>query len=124
MARQIEIKLGGRTFVVSQLAIRADANWRDSVRDMIEPLSELAISSGLNAPTPERLTRLAFTSSLFIDPGRMLDAILAYSPDLRAEQKWIEENAYAEDALTALLTLFFGAMPMASGAAPRPAATT
>ena len=122
--KQIDIVLGGRTFKVSQLAIRADANWRNSVREIVEPISELAMSAGLNAPTPERLMKLGFTSALIIDPGQVLEALLSYSPELRSEEEWIGDNAFADEALTAVLTLFFGMTSMASGAVPKLAPTT
>lgn len=123
MPRPIEIVLGGRTFQVAQLPIRADAKWRDSVRDLVDPVADMVIASNLSMPTPEGMVKLAFGSALVVNPGRVLDAILAYSAELRAETKWIEENAYAEEALTALLLLFFGTTSMANGSLPKPAAT-
>lgn len=124
--RTIPVILGARTFDVVQLPIRADAIWRKSVKGLIDPIAELAIASGAGSPTPDKLTRLAFASSLFVDPGVVLDALLAYSPELTAESEWIENNAYAEEALQALLTLFFGMTPAksVSGAAPTPPPTT
>lgn len=124
MPKPIEIVLGGRTFAVSQLPIRADAKWRDSVRDLVDPIADMAIASNLASPTPDRLVKLAFGSALIVDPGRVLDAILDYSAELRAETQWIEENAYADEALTALLLLFFGTTSMASGSPAKPAETT
>jgi hypothetical protein len=124
--RTIPVALGGRTFDVALLAIRADATWRKTVKPMIDPIAELAVASGAGSPTPDTLTRLAFTSSLFVDPGAVLDALLSYSPELTAESDWIENNVYADEALQALLTLFFGMAPSkpASGAAPTPPMTT
>jgi hypothetical protein len=126
MPRTIPVVLGGRTFDVALLPIRADATWRKTVKPMIDPIAELAVASGAGSPTPDKLTRLAFASSLFVDPGAVLDALLAYSPELTAESDWIEENAYADEALQALLSLFFGMAPVkaATGAAPKPPATT
>ena len=68
----------------------------------------MAIASGLATPTPDRMSKLAFTLGLFIDPIPMLDAVCAYSPALAAERDWIGDNAYADELLEALLTLFFG----------------
>ena len=124
MPKPIEIVLGGRTFQVAQLPIRADAKWRDSVRDLIDPIADMAIASNLATPTPDKLVKLAFGSALIVDPGRVLDALLAYSAELRAEQQWIEENAYADEALTALMLLFFGTTSMANGSPEKPLETT
>lgn len=124
MPRHIDIVLGGRTFAVGQLPIRADAAWRTKVKAIVEPISELAMASGVSAPTPERLVRLAFTSALIVDPGAVLDAVLEYAPSLADEREWIGEHAYADEALQALLALFFGMTATANGSAPKPPVTT
>lgn len=125
--KQIVIKLGDRDFTVAQLPIRPDGEWRKSVREIVEPLSELMISSQISTPTPDRMVRLAFSSALIIDPQAVLDALLLYSPALEAEREWIEQNAYSDEALTALLTLFFGMTPAATaptnGSLAKPPAT-
>lgn len=125
--REITLVLGGKPVTVKLLPIRADATWRKSVRPLIDPIAELAMASGTGSPTPDKLTRLAFASSLFVDPGAVLDALLSYSPQLAANMEWIEENAYADEALQALLSLFFGMTPVTpaqSGAAQKPPPTT
>ena len=128
MTRDISIVLGGKTFAVRQLPIRADADWRKTARPIVEPIGELAMTAGIANPTPEKMMRLAFTSQLFIDPAAVLNAVLAYSPELDAQREWIETNAYSDEALAALLSLFFGAAPQpktaANGAVPTPAPTT
>ena len=117
----ITVVLGGKAFAVSQLAIRADAKWREIARPLVEPIAEMAMASGVANPTPERLVKLAFASALFVDPMATLNAVLAYAPALEAERDWIEEHAVAQEALAALLALFFGmGAPMSTptGAAP------
>lgn len=125
--KQITIQLGGRDFTVAQLPIRPDAEWRKGVKEIIEPISELMISSQIATPTPDRMVRLAFGSALIIDPQAVLDALLLYSPALEAEREWIEQNAYSDEALTALLSLFFGMTPAATapanGSPAKPPAT-
>ncbi len=122
--KTIAIMLGGREFLVRQLTIKADATWRAMVRPIVEPVAELAIASSTSHPTVEAITRLAFASSLFVDPAATLDAVLAYSADLAGEREWIEENAYSDEALRALLALFFGMSPLTpTGTAQRPAET-
>lgn len=121
----IVITLGGKAFDVRQLTIKADAAWREKAKPVIEPVAELAIAAGHVKPTPDQLTRLAFTSSLFVNPQATLDLVLAYDPALEAQREWIEENAYSEEALQALLALFFGMSPLTkNGSATRPAETT
>lgn len=117
----ITVVLGGRSFVAPQLTIRADAKWREIARPLVEPIAEMAMASGVGNPTPERLVKLAFASALFVDPMATLNAVLAYAPALEAERDWIEEHAVAQEALAALLALFFGMgapMSMPTGAAP------
>ena len=126
--RDIAIVLGGRTFNVQQLPIRADAEWRKTARPIVDPIGEMAMVAGIANPTPEKMTRLVFTSQLLVDPEAVLNAVLAYSPALEEQREWIELHAYSDEALTALLALFFGMAPqpkmVANGAAPTPAPTT
>jgi len=122
----ITITLGGRSFVVQRLTIRADATWRETVKPIVEPIADLAMAAQVANPTPERIAKVAFASSLFIDPLATLNGVLAYSPTLEGQREWIENHAYADEALVALLALFFGmGAPMSkqTGAAPPPAPT-
>lgn len=124
--REITVTLAGRAFAVQQLPILRAARWQETAKPLVEPIAEMAIASGLATPTPDRMSKLAFTLGLFIDPIPMLDAVCAYSPALAAERDWIGDNAYADELLEALLTLFFGmrATPPANGAPPKPSPTT
>jgi predicted Co/Zn/Cd cation transporter (cation efflux family) len=125
-ATTLQIVLGGRTFAVSQQPIRADGTWRRRVKPLVDPVAEMAMAAGIAKPTPDALVKLAFTSALFVDPLEVSAAVCSYAPELAAEQEWIENNAYANEALEALLTLFFGmrATPPANGAAQKLHATT
>ncbi len=109
-AQTITVTLGEREFEVERLRIRADAAWREKARPIIDPVAELVMASRLENPTPKQMVRLAFTSNLFVEPMAVLECVLDYSPALQAEREWIEANAYAEEALAALLALFFGVM--------------
>lgn len=124
----IAVTLGEREFEVERLRIRADATWREKAKPVVDPIAELVMASKLDQPTPQQMVRLAFTSNLFVDPLAVLECVLDYSPALAAEREWIEENAYVEEALAALLALFFGMMASSpakpSGAAPKPSETT
>ena len=127
MAQTITVSLGGREFVVRQLPIRRDAAWRESVKPLVDPIADMAMAAGLVSPTPDKLVKLAFTSALFMEPMTVLAAVCDYAPELAAERDWLEENAYADVALEALLTLFFGMrsiQPSANGAARRQPTTT
>ena len=127
MAQTMTVRLGGREFVVRQLPIRRDAAWRESVKPLIDPIADMAMAAGIANPTPDRLVKLAFTSALFMEPMTVLAAVCDYAPELAAERDWLEENAYADEALEALLTLFFGMrsiQPAAIGATRRQPTTT
>ncbi len=121
--RTITFILGGRTFEVAQLPILKAAPWQDKVASLVEPYQELMLASGGQPPTPERMVKLAFAAGLFTDPVRALDAVCSYSQELEAEREWIGNNAYSDEVVQALLSLFFGlAAPLqATGAPPRPA---
>lgn len=113
-------------FTVRQLPIVADAHWRKKVQPLVEPLAEMAIAAGVSNPMPERLVKLAFTSALFIDPIALLDAICNYAPEIDGEREWVETHAYTDEALAALLSLFFGmtGTPHPNGEAPKVQPTT
>ncbi len=114
--RTIRIILGGRTFEVPQQTLGAEVAWREMARPLVEPIGEMVVAAGVANPTPERMVKLAFTSTLFVDTGAMLEAVLAYSPMLAEERAWIEEHAYSDELLQALLALFFGmTSPRAAG---------
>ena len=127
MGQTITVELGGREFAVRQLPIRRDAAWRESVKPLVDPIAEMTMAAGLAMPTPDKMVKLAFASALFVEPMTVLAAVCEYGPELAAERAWLEENAYADEALQALLTLFFGMRAIQSqtnGAARRPQTTT
>lgn len=122
MMQTITVRLGGRDFAVRQLPIRRDAAWRESVKAIVDPIADMTMAAGVANPTPDRMVKLAFTSALFVEPMTVLAAVCDYAPELAAEREWMEENAYADEALEALLTLFFGMrtiQPTANGAVRR-----
>jgi hypothetical protein len=127
MSQTITVVLGGRDFTVRQLPIRRDAAWRESVKPLVDPIAEMTMAAGLANPTPDKMVRLAFASALFVEPMTVLAAVCDYAPELAAERTWLEENAFADEALQALLTLFFGMRAIQSpgnGAARRQPTTT
>ena len=106
-ARTVAFELGGRQFTVRQLPIRADAEWRNKAKPMVEPVIEIAMQTGVPMPTPDRLAKLAVVNAMLFEPLQMLDVIIAYAPEqLGAEQQWIEENAYPDEIMGAVFTLF------------------
>lgn len=122
----IPIVLGGRTYTVQRLPIRPHSRWLETARPLVEPVADMAMAAGIAQPTPERLVKFAFTSALFIDPMAVLNAVLNYAPNMAEDRDWIEMHAYPDEALTALLTLFFGMQEMSptNGAAPKQHKTT
>lgn len=118
MSRTIEVMLGDRIFAVPQQTIGAEVAWRRTVRPLVEPLGEMVIAAGVANPTPDRMVKLAFTSALFLDAGATLDALCSYSEMLAQQRGWIEEHAYSDEVLLALLTLFFGMTPSKRAATP------
>ncbi|MBK8772653.1 MAG: hypothetical protein IPM06_19810 [Rhizobiales bacterium] len=125
MPQHIDIVLGGRTFAVQQLTIRADAAWRKKVKEIVEPISELATGRcGGRADAGRPAQVVGQVPALIVDPGAVIDAVLDYSPTLANEREWIETNAYSDEALQALLALFFGMTAAANGSTPKLPVTT
>lgn len=116
--RTITVVLGRRPIEVPQLAIDDEVAWREKAKPLVEPLGEMVMAAGVAHPTPERMVKLAFASGLFMDLRAVFETVLAYSPVLEEASAWIGANAYSDEIMEALVTLFFGVTSSKPGAAP------
>lgn len=106
--REVTIKLGGRDFVVPQLTIRDEAKWRKQAEEALAPFWDAVGLMQLDISQPGDLRKMVSQVGALLDPLAALDAVCAYAPQLAAEREWIEENTYSDEALGALVQLFFG----------------
>lgn len=106
--RTVTITLGGKPYTIGQLPVRKEAAWRAQAQAVLGPFLEAAGSVQMDLNSPADIPIMLAKVSALMDTNAALDAVLAYSPDLQAAQQEIEDSAYGDEVLTALVTLFFG----------------
>lgn len=105
----VTVTLGGREFTIRPLNIKRSRAWREDLRapfntimdtlDMLTGADKIELNNfGAIKELAQPVVELVLTS---IDT--LLDLLFDYSPELRAERDWIEENATDEEAVTALV---------------------
>lgn len=130
------IALGGQSFTLTELPLKRNAEWRRLFEEKLEPLfgiiadfKKLEIN---NADDLQRIISL-LRNVVLRAPETLGDLVFAYSPVLKANQAWIEENIYASELLAAVTEVLQLAYPFGSvfslikamnGAAETPGVTT
>jgi hypothetical protein len=122
------VTLASRTYTVESLKFKAEKAWR---KKYDKPISDLvsAISNVKELATKEfdKSTDLLKEVSMVIlkhaddlvkamldSPDTMLDAICDYSPALKLERTFIEENAYQDEIAKAFIEVLQIAFPFGS----------
>lgn len=114
--RSVTVILGGVTYTVNQLPMRAEAAWRKEVQALIEPaLALMRDYEHLEFDGPADMA--AFLGSLapmLLDaPDAMLDILLGYSPELARHADRIRDTCYSDEVLAALREVAAIAFPLA-----------
>jgi hypothetical protein len=116
--KMIKVVLGGREYEVRQLPIRASREWREKFAAPIEQLLgsvqyagealQQALGKGSAIDAGELVKRLG--QALLSGVGEtvlhsmdlVMEMVLAYSPELRADRERIEAEAYDDEVMAAL----------------------
>ena len=106
--RTVTITLGGKAYTVGQLPVRKEAAWRAKAETVLGPFLEAAGGLQMDLNSPADIPIVLAKVSALMDTNAALNVVLAYSPDLQAAQAEIDESAYGDEVLTALVALFFG----------------
>lgn len=129
--REVTIRLGERAFVVQQLTIRKEANWRRQAEEALAPFWDATALMDFDITRPGDLRKILDRVGALLDPMAAIDALCAYAPALNEQRDWIEESCYADEVFGALVALFFGQLRQLerlpqtlNGALPTQSATT
>lgn len=115
MPRTIVLTLAERTYEVPMAPIQRAKAWRKQLR---KPLGDLLtlISTDLTTElnTVKDLVALADTliPVLMDAPETIFQLLMAYAPALKAEQAFLEANAYDDELVTAFLAVLKAAFPL------------
>lgn len=102
---QRTVTLGGRQYVIQELPLRANAEWRRGFEQTLEPL--LGLVEGLHKIQINTAADLAgaiggMRELLLRSPELMTKLLFDYSPALRADAAWIEDNVYESELLASI----------------------
>jgi hypothetical protein len=106
--RDVTIKLGEQTYIVPQLTIRGEARWRKQAEEALAPFWDAAGLMQMDITQPGDLQRMVSQVGAMLDPTAALDAVCAYNSLLADDRERIEETAYSDEVIAALVSLFFG----------------
>jgi hypothetical protein len=115
MSRIISLTLAERTYEVPMAPIQRAKAWRKQLR---KPLGDLLtlISTDLNTELNSVKDLVALADKLIpvlMDaPDTIFQLLMAYAPALKAEQAFLEANAYDDELVTAFLAVLKAAFPL------------
>lgn len=115
MSRTITLTLAERTYEVPMAPIQRAKAWRKQLR---KPLSELLalISTNISVELNSVKDLIALADTLIpvlMDaPETIFQLLIAYAPALKAEQAFLEANAYDDELVTAFLAVLRAAFPL------------
>jgi hypothetical protein len=104
MPRTKTVTLGGQEYLIQQLNMRANKEWRDSLGVPVMQLVDFMRGMGdLELKTDDLLKIGNVVKELLLGSmDTLLDALFAYSPALMADRERIEVEAYDDEAIAAL----------------------
>lgn len=115
MPRTKTVTLGGQTYTITQLPMRANKEWRDQLAQpvidllaLLETNQELEIGSVADLVQIVNLGKNLLLGSMDL----LLNALFAYSPELQADRARIEAEAYDDEAIAALAEVVRLAYPL------------
>ena len=107
---EISIILGGREYRVKPLVIRKSRQWRAKV---VKIIGDLPKYMSITSDTPEKFGE-AINVLLLTVPDKVIDLVLDYSPELRADRNFIENNATDAEMSKAFNQIVEVAFPLAT----------
>jgi len=117
MARNITVTLGGQSYQVNQLPIKAAREWRTEFQKPFEEIA-LALSGAgsIELTDGKNLGGLLDTlrGVLLRSPDTLLEMLYAYSPLLKADSARIEAEAFDDEVMLAFVEVLRLAYPFES----------
>lgn len=115
MARTISLTLAERSYEIPMAPIQRAKAWRKQLRAPLNELLALVsanISVELNSVADLVAMAQQLIPVLMDAPDTILELLLAYAPALKAEQEFLEGNAYDDELVTAFLAVLRAAFPL------------
>jgi hypothetical protein len=114
MPRSKEVTLGGATYTIEQLPMRANKEWRDSLGAPVMTLAQLLTDAPNLEVSFSDIQRIigAVKDLLLGSVDLLLEALFRYSPELAADRERIESEAYDDEAMQALGVVITFAYPL------------
>jgi hypothetical protein len=115
MVRQVTVMLAGREYVVTELPLRRNAEWRQSLSGLAEGLTMLLDAPGLQF-TPGVVAQLArqIVALLLETPAELLRLLYTYSPAIAADRERIEAEGFDSEVMAAFTEVLQLAFPFGS----------
>lgn len=124
MPKTSKVKLGGREYILSEKVMGVSRAWREKLResDVMKVFSSLdealaslvnavnglgsnagegqvTLTAGLNIATVAPVIVRGLVNSI----DEVIDLLFDYSPELKADEEWLLDNAYDEEAINAFI---------------------
>lgn len=124
MKKQL-VKIADRTYLIEELPTRKNAEWRKLAKEKVQPLAEfvgqintLAVPENLGELTsrPELVAGLGNMADqlfnfLLDSPDKVIDLLFDYSPALKKDKEYIENNAYDSELIAVFRKVLALAFP-------------
>lgn len=114
MPRSKEVTLGGVNYVIEQLPMRPNREWRESLGAHVLTLAQLLADAPNLEITVKDIQRIISVGKdvLLGSVDLLLEALFRYSPALAADRERIESEAYDDEAMAALGVVLTLAYPL------------
>ncbi|NNJ10589.1 hypothetical protein EKD04_009635 [Chloroflexales bacterium ZM16-3] len=115
MSRILSLVLAERTYEVPMAPIQRAKAWRTQLKKPLADLMTLVstdLTVELNSVKDLITLGEKLIPVLMDAPEIMFNLLLAYAPALKAEQAYLEANAYDDELVTAFLTVLKAAFPL------------
>ncbi len=112
--KTITVDLGGKAYVINALPMRQARIWREALGGPFAELTQTLEGAGkieLSNATDIAAVVRSLSGTLIGSIDTLMDLLFAYSPELAADRERIEDEAYDDEALAALVEVLKLAYP-------------
>jgi hypothetical protein len=115
MPRSKPVKLGGKTYPITQLAMRSNKEWREKLGSpvtalisLLQNIGDIKIETAADLVPLINVVKTLALGSMDV----LLDALFDYAPILRDDRERIEDESYDDEAIAALGVVISLAYPL------------
>lgn len=130
--KTVQITLGGKTYTVTELPLRKNAEWRQQLSWLVASVTDLVGASQIDLHNTGDLIGVInqVRDVLMTAPEQVTELLFSYAPEVAADRARIEAEVYESELLSAFVEVLKLAFPfgqllsLASGLTPRASAPT